>query len=384
MFIWRNMPQAPIVVQKRVKDELQAAPEHPATALLKRPNPRDGGDMLVNMVAYSLNENGNAYILINYKGDGTPSELIWWPHNKVDIPPKWSNEIEEYILTDIRGTRIVAPAEDVIHLRFGIDPEDPRFGLAPLASVSRDAATLQSATTYRANILRNMGIPGSIISSKDSNVSINPKDLKDKFDAQSRGDAVGSTVVVDAMLDVHYPKASPQDMALDTLEDRPEANICALFGLPIQVVGLHGGRDSKTYANVGEAREQAWEECLMPLGSIIAAQLTRRLLPLYSKSVTQGEYEIGFDYSNVRSLQPDLDKLHQRARDDWNSGLLTLADWKRIVGMKPESGDEDIRKVNPGSEPDPVVPEPKQIVPPAKMESWDSRLLKELELHRGC
>lgn len=380
MFYWRNLPQATLRVLKKNGDEWEVDPNHPANALLLKPNAEYDFATLVNMAAYSLNDFGDAFLLMNNYSGGEPAELIWWPHERVDIPASNVNTIQEYILADNRGMRFMAPAEDVVHLRFGLDPADPRFGLSPLASAARDAATLQYAATYRANILRNSGVPGAVVSAKDPNIRLPVKELKDKFDSQSRGDMVGSTVVIDAPVDVNWPKVTPNDMALSTMEDRPESNICALFGIPILVIGLMGGADTKTYANFSEAREQAWEEGLMPLGSIIASQLTHRLMPLYKR--VKGEYKFAFDYSEVRSLQPDLDALHQRARDDWNAGLLTLAEWKRAVGMKPEPGDETIRKMQPGAPTPETAPQNQEPAQPQKVEPWDLRILKELEYSR--
>ncbi len=335
----RNRPQAPPVIeQSDEKNEWQAV-AHPLGRKLRRPNAFYDGDTLLNMASFSLDTNGNAYLVAEYTKGGDLGELWWWPHNWVTIPPEYSTFIESYVLRDQLGRHIEVPAENVFHLKWGLDPEDWRFGMSPLAASKRGVYSLQQSSNYRANILRNFGTVGVIFSPKDGQSTFVPEDVKAAWKDKTSGDNVGSAFAIDVPIDVEFPAVTPQSMAIETMDDRPEADTCALFGLPPQVVGLHVGRLSKTFANYAEARESAWEECIMPENLLLSRQVGFRALPLYVRNSSPAaveayleQFRIGFDYKHVRPLQPDMDALHKRAREDWKFNLLTLGEWCKIVG----------------------------------------------------
>ncbi len=340
--IHRNLPQAPwIIRRKEVKGDTETwkpAPDHPLLALLNRPNPIYDGHILRQNIADSIKLNGNAYVIKERTNGGRVKELWWVPNAWVQPVTKPGSKMPmaiDYYRVSYGNQNIEIPTEDMIHVRDGCDPKDPRLGLSELASSSRDINTLQQLSTYKPNLLRNMGVTGRFVSPKVElqNTEFDPKEFKEHIDAQSTGDNVGATVVTDFPIDVDYPSASPKDLDVASMGDVPEANVCALMGVPAQVVGLHVGRLSKTYANMKEAREQLWEECLIPLGLLLSCQIGYDLLREYAPNRATpevleaylAEYQLAFDYSDVRPLQPDLDALNTRELEVFKAGITTVA-----------------------------------------------------------
>lgn len=361
--IWRNLPQAITTLEKKAAAEWKAVPDHPLLDFMERPNPSYDGATLRNMMAYSLFTNGNGFAEIVRTGGGTPAQQWWIPSNRITVAPDQvlKDPIEEWVVTDPNGYRRTVDASNIIHLKQGLHPDDPRFGLATLFSGARSAYTLQLATTYRANILRNFGVMGKMVSPKDPNISLDPIVVKDLIDNATRGDQVGSTVVVETALDVTTFGTSPKEMALDTYEDRDESLICALFGVPPQVALLLVGRLMKTDANWKEAREQFWEDCLMPLLSLLMGQYYHRMYPEFSLTrdplQLQREmagYRLTNDFSDIRALQPDLDKEHTRLREDWKVNLIDREQWKQAVGMVALPEDKGLYFTD--TQPVPVAP----------------------------
>lgn len=349
-WIYRNFLQAPpIVEQKDKKGEWSPVPDHPLLALLNRPNPQYDWGILAQGIILSLETNGNAYVILERTGGNAVSELWYAPHTTITpyTLPGGSPRVIDYYDYWLGPKHYHVPPEDVLHIKYGIDPLDQRLGLAPLASASRDVNALQQAGNYRPTILRNFGVIGRVVWPDDPNVILDdPQGIKNRLDAQSQGDLAGSTVLLDFKAGIEHPKVSAQDMALETIEDRPEADICSLIGIPIQVTGLHGGREAKTYANMKEAREAAWEEKLIPLGSMLSQQIGHRLLPEFLGIRDPKQLQdalsvvrMNFDYRDIRPLQPDLDALHSRALKDWLANLLTLAEWCQIVGRPDPPAD---------------------------------------------
>lgn len=381
----RNGPQASPIVQEQQRDgSWQPVPGHPLVDLLMEPNQDYDWSVLLAGILLSLDLNGNNYLAIERTRGGKVGELWWLPHSHVEMPQKAG---EPWIYWG--ATRTEIPEENMVRQRFGIDPDNPKLGLAPLASSKRGVYTLQQAANYGANVLKNFGTIGMIISGKSQEVTFDPdlvsKEIKDK----TTGDNVGGIVAIEAPIDVDYPGATPEKMALEALEDRPESQIAALIGIPAQVVGLHVGRLSKTYANQREAREAAWEEKMMPTLELVGGQVGRRLLPEFSTATAEAarreemkRFRLTFDYSRVRPLQPDLDALHTRARLDWVANISSLADWKTAVGQTPDKGDELIFYRDRVTAPPLAPPSPAQGMQGSqegKRMDWAERMVTELE-----
>ena len=398
--IQRNFQQAPFTVYQKVttggKAERNPVPDHDVLRLLNRPNPAYDGQVLKENIVQSLKLYGNAYMVIE-RSNGKAARELWW------VPNEWVQPYTEpgskmpmmvdYYRVTWGGRQMTVQPEDMIHLRIGSDPYDPRVGLSELVSASRDINTLQQIATYKPSILRNFGIIGKFIRPKDSIVQITPADIKAQVDAQTQGDNVGSTIVVDFPADIDYPNSSPKDLDVGTMGDMPEANICALMGVPAQVVGLHVGRLSKTYANVKEAREQLWEETLIPLGNLIACQLGYRLLPEFAGTSSpeaveayMAEYELAFDYSDVRPLQPDLDALNTRELAVFTAGIITVGQFcANTFRDEPDPAIKDMyysdlhapepveEEVQTGNEPNTT-----QTVTAAGKSAWEARMEAEL------
>lgn len=394
-WINRNFPQAPPIVRQRNGETGQwtIVPDHALTRLLRRPNPEYDWNLLSQAIVLSLETNGNAYCAIERNNGLQPAELWWMPHHLVTAVTEAGsrNFIDRYEVS-VRGKKLQVDPRDMLHVRYGLDPDDVRLGLSPLASAKRGVYSLQQANTYRANILRNSGAIGVLISSKlNSQKEWDPAELVEKYKAKVTGDAVGEAFATDAELDFTFPRNSPEDMAMEIIEDRPESEVCALVGIPPQVAGLHVGRLSKTYANMEQARESAWEEKLMPLGTMLGSQIGYKLLAELSEEPTEaakmeeaGTLALGFDYSNVRPLQPDMDLLHERVRRDWLANLITLADWKRAVDRLPDPGDEKLRYRDFAN-----TPQTELAVTPAPGKSagrpydWSQRIIEEIETMHG-
>jgi HK97 family phage portal protein len=336
-WIWQNFNQSRVMVQKRLSDgETEEVLNHPLITLLDMPNAYWDWQTLNAAIIHDLLADGNAFLVINRRGV-LPSELNWVSYTRV-MPDKSSHDpnapFDQWRITKPDASYAYVPFGDVVHFRIGVDPNTPMLGFSPYKSLKRQQYVLDQATNYNANILRNMGAVGGLITPKDPDHTFDPQEVVDKLNSRTRGDSVGEMTALSVPVDLQYPEMTPQKMSLDMMQDRPESDICAVLGVPAQVCGAHVGRLSKTYANVKEAREIAWEETLIPLLNLIASTLTRQLLWQVVGSDSADQF-VEFDIRDIRPLQPDLDALHLRARADWQANLIDRAAWKRIVGEIP-------------------------------------------------
>ena len=355
----RTLPEAPLVVNKTASTGSVPIANHPLTRLWARPNQYFSGELLLSGILLSLSVAGNAYVHIVKSGAGVPVGLDYLPHYAVKPVGGNGRLIDHYEYTQ-GNQKIDLPEADVLHLRVGIDPRNLALGLSPLASAIREIATDNEATMYAWSMLKNMGMPGVVISPSDPSTVIEPSDaelIKQKWREKVTGGNRGEPLVLPTPLTLDTFGASPSDMLADSLHDLPESRICALLGVPAMVVGLSVGSDTKTYANYEESRAAAWQECLLPLARTISTQINLQLLPLLGDPATE---TVDFDTSQVAALQDDLDAAATRMSTLWDAGLVTLGEARAPFGFKATPNDD---KFKSDLQPAPVAPAPAPPVP---------------------
>lgn len=334
----RVFPEAPLQVEQITSGNKSKTVEgHPMELLIKRPNPFYSGTLLMNgtLGDWML---GNAYWRVIPSKAGTPLELWWipskycravWPKDGVDFISYY-----EYDLPN--GEKVQVDPKYMIHLRNGLDPENPRMGLTKLGSLLREIYTDDEAANFTASLLSNLGVPGMIISAGDDKVKITDEEAKNiKATAENRfgGDNRGRVMVLTGMAKIDRLSFNPSEMNLKDMRRLPEERITALWGVPAVVVGLGAGLDRSTFANFAEAREAAYEGVIMPNQRLIAEELASQLLPFYESDPTK--FNVFFNNTKVRALQADQGLIHTMARDDFKAGIITLDESRELTGFDP-------------------------------------------------
>ncbi|ANS05734.1 portal protein [uncultured Mediterranean phage] len=331
----RTFPEAPPML-RRMNDQREAEPvfEHAFLDLLDRPNPYYSGAQLWKATIAQFVLNGNAYWRKIRSAAGRTVEL-WWIPNGI-IEPKWPHTGSEFITHyDYfpNGFPERLEVEDVVHFRDGMDPQNMRKGLSPLASIFREVFTDDEASNYTAALLRNMGVPGVVISPGNDATSLSgdAEALKAQFKERFGGDSRGEPIVMSGPTKIETFGFHPEQMNLRELRKLPEERITAVMGIPAIVVGLGAGLDRSTFANMAEAREMAYESFLIPNQRLIAADMKTQLLPDFEGDTKR--LRVGFDLSEVRVLQEDRDKLAIRANTMVNGGWVKVSEGRSMMGL---------------------------------------------------
>ena len=334
---------------------LQPTPQHPCTQLLEWANPEYRGRQLLSAMAISYKLDGNAYAVKVRAGTvGLPQELWYVPHwQMAPVPPKDGGPTKFYKHTyrDISGatTWKLVPRENVVHVRNGLDPENPRKGLSQIKAILRSVVADNEVDTYTALIMRGLGVPGSILMPDGNDTGVTPEQferVKQKIQQNSTGDARGGMTAISVPVKITYPGRSPEDLKIDKLGDRPTQRICAAFGIDPAAIGLAPLRGEKYGSARKEARESSFEQAILPTLSVFAEAWTQDLLtdfaaPGQANTMGRGShYWCEYDYSNVRDLQEDADAVHKRAQDDFKAGLLTLDEGRSQIGKKDADDSE--------------------------------------------
>jgi hypothetical protein len=124
-----------------------------------------------------------------------------------------------------------------------MNPKNMRKGLSSLDGVIREIFMDLESSNFVASLLRNMGVPGVVISPKGGAMPA-PEDVeatKTWFQEAFGGDRRGGPLVMGAPTDVTPYGFNPQQMNMSEARDVAEERVCACIGIPAAVVGFGAG-----------------------------------------------------------------------------------------------------------------------------------------------
>ena len=330
-------PEAPVILNRLTSD---GSPEpvlmHDFLSLLKRPNPYYSGEQLWMGVEMSYTVDGNAYALIVRNNAGRPAQLWWVPHWMME--PAWdaagSEFLTHYEYSPPGQRTIRLEPEEVLHFRFGFDPQNPRKGLSPLRTVMRELFTDAEAANWTASLLRNGAVPSIMVMPKENANIIQDEDnlraTKAHLSASFRGDRRGEPMAIGAPVDIEQFGYSPEQMDLASLRRIPETRAAAVLRLPPIVMGLLSGLEFATYANFREAERVAYRANLIPTYRNMAGTLHTQLLSRFEPNIDL--FEVQFDTSQIEALQENADEFSVRIRGQWADGIIELNEARAALG----------------------------------------------------
>lgn len=373
-FLMRTFPEAPPITERFRQGQWEQEPDHELIRLIENPNPNYGGEELLMATAldYAF---GNAFWVKVRNAFGGPVQLWWMPRGMIRAvsPPFTSSTFISRYEYSVGGQWIPLDVRDVVHLRFGLDPRDRRYGLSPLGALVREVGIDDTAANFNASILRNLGIIGLIVSLKEKGTVASKealKAIKEDLIAKFTGDRRGDPLAIGTAVDVNLLQYQMQNFDVSPIRDVSEERVCAALGLPAAVVGFGTGlQQTKVGATMKEMRQLAWTGGLIPLQRAIAKQINRQLLPEFETGRRQSA-RFTFDVTQVRALWEDNNEKHTRVREDYRAGLIDRWTALRETGRPVREEDKGVYFSAPTSQPEPS-PAPKAPTDPVDDDTDD-------------
>jgi HK97 family phage portal protein len=343
-WICRTFPEAPMQVLKRDEHRVwHPQDHHDLIKLIRKPNPYYNSVILWmgTLVSYTLT--GNAYWLKVRNKTGRVVELYYLPHTCVE--PLWNMDFNEYLsyyeFRPGNGKIYKLDIEDVVHFRFGMDPLNDRKGMSQLASVLREVFTDNEANNFSASLLRNMGVPGIIISPSSDDTVIEEdvaQSIKESFTKRFTRDGRGEPMVLSNGVKVNPVQLNPAQLDLKMLHRLPEERVSAVLGIPAIVAGLGAGLDRSTMSNFKEAREMAYESNIIPTQRIFTEVIFDQLLGEFEPNTE--DFKVDFDLSDVRVLQDDETVKVQRVDIAVRGGWMKRSEARAALNLPVNPEDE--------------------------------------------
>jgi HK97 family phage portal protein len=340
LWVVRTFPEAVLAVRTEdKKGKRTVLRQHEMCKLVARPNKSYTGDALWFATIISFLTDGNAYWVKIRGVGGKPGELWYLPHWLVEPKGDESTFITHYEYR-AGGKVIRLEPEDVVHFRYGLDPRNPLKGFAPLRVLMTEIFNDAECANLVAALLANKGVPGLVIS-PEKDVVVDPKDegeLKQYVLDKTTGSHRGEPLVVSAAVKVQQYGFSPKELDLSATRSTSEERVCATIGVRAAVVGFGTGLEqTKVGATMKEETRLSWTGCLLPMQRMMAAELTRSMLPEFEKDPNAEAY---FDPSEVEALQANMLERAKVAEAMTQSGVGTRADGRRLLSLDVTDEDE--------------------------------------------
>lgn len=362
-----RLPEARPTVKRKRGDEWDTEDDHPCAQLIRRPNTHHVWADYALVASLNWWVQGSVYFW-KARADlgGLPVALWYLPQTGeggFEVVPRWPGDrrtpdvnqwatdhgergkldpfISHYEYRVQGQSPELIKASDVLHLKRGVNPNNPREGLGAFDSLVTELYGDGKMARFTAAIMSNMGIQVPVLSPKDANTRVTPTTaaaIKESWIAKTTGSRAGEPVVFDLPITAEKFGFSPTELDLSALRMIPESRVSAVTGIPAATLQLLVGQQNGTsYASSEQARQQGYEEVIIPIQSSWAEKLNWQLLSEFETDLSTVRFE--FDTSNVRVLQEDRDALYRRTSEALKAGAVTLNEARQSL-EKPPLGDE--------------------------------------------
>jgi HK97 family phage portal protein len=246
---------------------------HPLLDLLRTPNPAQSGPQYMRAKIGFLMISGNGYeerVQVN----GQVRELYQLRPDRMKIVPGSNGMPREYVYK-VGGREVKFPVDqnldsDVRHLRM-FNPLDDWYGMSPIEAGSYAIDQHNLSMTWMQALLQNSARPsGALIVGNDNPLNDDQfarlkAQMEDQYQGAKNG---GRPLLLEGGLDWRQMGLSPSDMGIIETKYSAARDVCLALGVPPQLLGIPG---DNTYSNYAEARLAFWEDTVIPLLDLIAA-----------------------------------------------------------------------------------------------------------------
>jgi HK97 family phage portal protein len=251
-------------------DEIE---RHPILDLIRRPNPAQSGPQYIRAKVGYLMIAGNGYEERVTVGNQV-RELYQLRPDRVKIIPAANGYPAGYIYS-ANSKAVRFPVDDsgnsdLRHLKM-FNPSNDWYGMSPVEAGAYAIDQSNEAMKWVQSLLQNSARPSGALTTKDGAElsDDNFARLKAQIEEQYSGAInAGRPMLLEGGLSWEQMGLSPSDMALLETKFSAARDICLCFGVPPQLLGIPG---DNTYSNYQEARLSFWEDTVIPLLDLIAA-----------------------------------------------------------------------------------------------------------------
>ena len=274
--------------------------DHPALALLQRPNSYEAGPVFLEQLISNLLLFGNAYVEA-VSVDDTPRELWSLRPDRISLVPGLRGWPQAYDYTAGANTvRFELPREGqspILHLK-SFAPLDDHYGFAPVRAAQSALDMHNAASDWNRALLNNAARPsGALVYAGPEGMGLSPDQferLRAELDQVFTGTSnAGRPFLLEGGLDWKSLSLTPQEMDFINARAAAAREIALAFGVPPLLLGLPG---DNTHANYQEANRAFWRQTIIPLVARVQKQMALWLQPSF------GLFRFDYDIDRLDAL----------------------------------------------------------------------------------
>ena len=339
MYKVRALITAPLRVYSGTPEEPELLPpEHVLSQLVARPNRWQSWSEFQGLAEVFLNLSGNCYIYLDKEEE--PWAMYLLRPDQVRIVPKpGKKELMGFLY--IPSGKMQADAvpylpQDIIHIRLPnpLDPLDGLgYGLAPLSPAARSANVDNEVTRYLQIFFQKGAMPPGLIKYDI------PLDDSDVMRARTRWQEIyggvdnwADIVILDQGGEYERVGLSFNEMGFEGIDERNEARMTQVFGVPPILIGARVGLKHATYSNYELARKAFWEDTMVPELRMFEAE--------YQHYLGGNGVFVAFDLSRVPALSLSAAEKRETAGEAFQRAGITRNEYRAALHLDPiEGGD---------------------------------------------
>lgn len=328
-----------LVVQTRTSDdaEWQEVAGHPLKKILMRPNDRMDGAQFMQAAVVSWDTCRKFY-----------AQKLYVNGNRKTGALDGLNPLNPALLRRERdgtyrwgsGKDAVSFEPDELLIREAPAWFDPAPLIVCLGSVDADSAQ----TDYIRAFFNNGGVPAGVLTTEQDLKPDQSDEIRNRWRAifgritgRQHDIAVLSKGATYARMG-----ANLSELQGDSLREFVETRVAMTFEVPPLLIYAYAGLRRATYANLKEARAGWWDNQLTPMFKDWLSFFTWHLLTEFEdeERIYSERVRLSYDMREVAALQEDVDAAHRRAKEAWQAGGISRAEYRAKIGEQATPEDE--------------------------------------------
>ena len=322
--------------------------KHPLLDLWHKPNPMmTTADFFESMLSFLLVA-GNSYVEANRGAMGALPLELWTPRpDKMRVVPNAQGYPAKYEFTANGIVRewpvdIVKMSSDILHWKT-FNPKNDWYGMAPLEAAMLAVDQNIAGQEWNLALLQNSATPSGVLQVKISDA--NPRGeitdeqyrrMRADYEANYQGTRnTGKPMIIEGGLTWTQMSHSPRDVDYSKGRELSATDICLVFGVPPELVGM----GQKTFNNFREARLALFEETIMPLADAAIQGINRWLAPAFQGENSEQQLCLDYDKDSIDIL---VWKREQKFTSLATVNFLTQNEKREAIGYEPDADWEDV------------------------------------------
>lgn len=321
-------------------DEGNVIENHPAQALLDRPNPLSTRkDLLGTATAFYLIA-GNTYLFNSNYDDAlkpqTPRQIYALQPDAVKVISGKSMP-KAYQVGD--SSKMQFPVDQftgssaVCHIK-DFDPLNLWYGQSRLQAAARAIDRFNASEQWNYNLVKNGAKPSGILTTKED---MTAEQFSEKTaELKKHWEGKGGVKLVDAGFEWKQMSLSPMDMDFRESQLMAARYIANVFGVPSQMLNIP---ESQTFSNYEQANLSFWQDTVIPIAEEIYAKIGMWLFSQYPNS--EG-LQIKIDLDKVSALDPIRREKADRYKGLVGAGVVTINEARDALSYGEIKGGDDL------------------------------------------